>query len=55
MAHQEDVRKDNFLIDSDILGFSETHLNKDETVRYDGFQGSFGNFCKGKGVARFVK
>ena len=36
-AHQEDVRKDNFLIDSDILGFGETHLNKDETVYFDGF------------------
>ena len=54
-AHQEDVRKDNFLIDSDILGFGETHLNKDKTVYFDGFQGSFGNSGKGKGVAGFTK
>ena len=30
-------------------------MNKDETVYFDGFQGSFGNFGKGKGVAGFAK
>ena len=54
-AHQEDVRKDNFLIDSDILGLGETNLYNDETVHFDGFKGSFGNFGKGKGVAGFAK
>merc|ERR1712051_1053744 len=55
VAHQEDVQKDNFLIDSDILGLGETHLKNEETVYLDGFQGSFANFGKGKGVAGFSK
>ena len=55
VAHQEDVQKDNFLIDSDILGLGETHLKSEETVYLDGFQGSFANFGKGKGVAGFSK
>ena len=55
VAHQEDVQKDNFLIDSDILGLGETHLKIEETVYLEGFQGSFANFGKGKGVAGFSK
>ena len=55
IAHQEDVQKDNFLIDSDILGLGETHLKSEETLYLDGFQGSFANFGKGKGVAGFSK
>ena len=54
-AHQEDVRRDNFLMDSDILGLGETHLKEEESVYLDGFQGSFANFGKGKGVAGFSK
>ena len=55
VAHQEDVQKDNFLIDSDILGLGETHLKSEETLYLHGFQGSFANFGKGKGVAGFSK
>ena len=54
-AHQEDVKKDNFLIDSDMLGLGETHLNENEAIYLDGFQGSFANHGRGKGVAGFTK
>ena len=54
-AHCEDVRKDNFLIDSDILGLGETHLKEEEVVPIDEFFGVFANFGKGKGVAGYTK
>ena len=54
-AHVEDMKKDNFLIDSDILGLGETHLNPNDTIHLDGFEGSFANYGRGKGVAGFTK
>ena len=54
VAHQENVQKANFLIDSDILGLGETCLKSEETVYFDGFQGFFANFGKGRGVAGFA-
>ena len=54
-AHCEDVRKDNFLIDSDILGLGETHQKDEEVVPLDEFFGVFANFGKGKGVAGYTK
>ena len=53
--HQEDVRRDNFLMDSDLLGLAETWLEGENTVALDGYSGYFANFGKGKGVAGYSK
>ena len=54
-AHHEDIKKDNFLLKSDIISFGETWMNTGEEVLIDGFQGSFANDGRGKGVALFSK
>ena len=43
-GHREDVRCDNFLMDSDMFGLAETWLEKDDKVEYDGYSGYFANF-----------
>ena len=43
------------LMKSSILGIGETHLHVNEEVLLDGFEGSFVNAGKGKGVAAFTK
>ena len=54
-AHLLDVEKDNFIMDSDLLGLGETWLDGEETRPLNGFKGSFANFGKGKGVAGYNK
>ena len=54
-AHILDIEKDNFIMDSDLLGLGETWLDEEETKPLNGFTGSFANFGKGKGVAGYNK
>lgn len=54
-AHQDDVRVDNFLLDSDILGFGETWLIGKNTINLDRYRGYFANHGIGKGVAGYTK
>ena len=54
-AHQDDVKKDNLLIDSDLLGLGETWIEKDNTINLDGFSGCFASYGKGKGLAGYTK
>ena len=53
--HQEDIVIDEDFMKSDIIGIAETHLNENETVELDGFDGNFVNDGKGKGIASFTK
>ena len=53
--HQQDIMNDPELMKSAILGIAETHLNEYEEVHLEGFEGSFVNGGKGKGVAAFIK
>ena len=53
--HQGDIVNDPELMNSTILGIAETHLHIDEEVTLEGFQGSFVNAGKGKGIAAFTK
>ena len=53
--HQKDIANDPELMNSAILGIAETHLHVNEEVGLDGFEGSFVNAGKGKGVAAFTK
>ena len=54
-GHREDVRSDNFIMDSDMFGLGETWLEKDNKVEFDGYSGYFSNFGNGKGVAGYTK
>ena len=53
--HQEDIVNDPELMNSAILGIAETHLHVDEEIILEGFEGSFVNVGKGKGIAAFTK
>ena len=53
--HQKDIMIDPELMKSTIIGFAETHLHVDEEIYLEGFEGSFVNAGKGKGVAAFSK
>ena len=53
--HQEDIKNDPELMNSTILGIAETHLYVNEEVVLEGFEGSFVNAGKGKGIAAFTK
>ena len=53
--HCRDIMNDPELMKCTILGIAETHLNADEEVQFDGFEGNFVNAGKGKGVAAFTK
>ena len=53
--HQEDIVNDPELMNSTILGIGETHLNVNEEVILGGFESSFVNAGKGKGIAAFTK
>ena len=53
--HQEDIKNDPELMNSTILGIAETHLYVNEEVIIEGFEGSFVNAGKGKGIAAFTK
>ena len=46
---------DSELMKSTILGIAETHLHVEEELCLEGFEGSFVNAGKGKGVAAFSK
>ena len=54
-AHLQDVHRDNFLVDSDLLGFGETWLEGGQSKNIDGYAGYFANYGKGKGVAAYRK
>ena len=54
-GHREDVKADNFIMDTDMFGLGETWLEQDSKVEYDGFSSHFANFGTGKGVAGFTK
>ena len=53
--HQEDIVNDPELMNSTILGIAETHLHVNEEVILEGFEGSFVNAGKGRGIAAFTK
>ena len=53
--HQKDIMNDPELMKSAILGIAETHLHVNEEIILEGFEGSFVNAGKGKGVAAFTK
>ena len=53
--HQEDIMNDPELMNSTILGIAETHLYNNEEVIFEGFEGSFVNAGKGRGIAAFTK
>ena len=53
--HQKDIMIDPELMKSSIVGVAETHLHVDEELYLEGFEGSFVNAGKGKGVAAFSK
>ena len=42
-------------MNSAIIGIAETHLHENEEIILNGFEGSFVNGGKGKGVAAFTK
>ena len=54
-GHREDVKADNFIMDTDMFGLGETWLEQDSKVEYEGFTSHFANFGTGKGVAGFSK
>ena len=53
--HQKDIVNDPELMNSAIIGIAETHLHENEEILLHGFEGSFVNGGKGKGVAAFTK
>ena len=55
VGHQDDVRIDNCLMDSDMLGLGETWLEENSTINIQGYSGYFANHGKGKGVAGYTK
>ena len=54
-AHFDDVEVDNEINDSDIIGLAETWLNQNQIVEFNGYDGYFANFGRGKGQAAFSK
>ena len=54
-SHKEDVKKDNFIMSSDVFSLAETWLKPGEVVDFDGFEGVFAGHGKGKGVSAFSK
>lgn len=54
-GHREDVKSDNFIMDTDLFGLGETWLQQDNKVNFVGFSGYFANFGNGKGVAGYSK
>ena len=58
VAHIQDIRADDKLLQANVLHLQETSLlqNSDgENVRIDGFCGTFQNHGRGKGVATYNK
>ena len=53
--HHEDITEDEELMKSKVIGIAETHLNEDEIVNLEGYEGHTVNAGKGKGVAAFSK
>ena len=49
------AQKDNFLMDSDLLGLGETWTEGGNTIDLDGRPGYFASYGKGKGVAGYTK
>ena len=49
------VKKDDYLMDSDLFGACEIWLHEGQTVEFDGFTGHFATKGRGKGVAAFSK
>ena len=54
-GHREDVRSDNFLMDSVMFSLGETWLENDNKVEFENYSGYFANFGNGKGVAGYTK
>lgn len=50
---RKDVEKDNIFMSSEIFSLGETWLEGDSTAIFEGFQGSFANYGRGKGVSVF--
>ena len=53
--HYDDIRKEPLFMSADLFSLCETWLNGSETVEFEGFQGTFANGGRGKGIAAFVK
>ena len=53
--NEEYVRKDNFLLSSDIFALGETWLKPGEVKQFDGSSGFFANHGGGKGVSVFSR
>ena len=51
----DDLEVDNAINDSDIFGLGETWLNQNQIVEFNGYEGYFANFGRGKGQAAFSK
>jgi hypothetical protein len=54
-CHQNEVASDNYLMDSDILSFGETHLMPEEEVNFNEYSGHFASTGKWRGTAAYVK
>lgn len=54
-AHLEDLKIDNEINDSDVIGLGETWLEVNKTIDFLNFAGYFANFGRGKGQAAFSK
>ena len=54
-GHQKEVESDNYMMDSDVLGFGETHLLPEEEVNFDEYSGHFASSGKWRGTAACVK
>ena len=54
-GHREDVRSDNFLMDSNMFSLCETWLENDEKVEFNDYSCYFANFGSSKGVASNTK
>ena len=52
-GNEENVRKDNLLLVSDLFGLGETWLEPGEEKFFTDFKGAFSNHGRGKGVAAF--
>ena len=53
--HQKDIKGDEELMKSNVIGIAETHLHDGEIVELEGFEANFVNGGKGKGVAAFSR
>ena len=54
-SHQREVASDNYLMDSDVLSFGETHLTPEEEVYLNGYSGHFASSGKWRGTAAYIK